>query len=372
MKKRLAIIGASYLQRPLVTKANEMGLETHVFAWREGEAVSDIASEFHPISIIEKYEILEICKNIRIDGVISIASDLAMNTVNFVAAKLNLTGNPLDINHKLTDKFEMRKCLFQNGIKCPKFELFNKPEFENKHDLKFPVIVKPTDRSGSRGVTKVDTSENVNNAIKYALNESIQNRVIVEEFIEGNEYSVEFLTFKKKHQNLVITEKETTGSPYFVEVGHHQPAYIDKMNENEVFKLIEKSLNALGLINGASHSEVLISDDVYVVEIAGRMGGDFIGSDLVLLSTGYDFLEETIKVSLGFEPKKFRNKLKIHSGVCYYTPQTEWVYNVIRNKEKRVKKSQLLINPKLKIKNSSDRFGYFIYQDIKKYKSKNN
>jgi len=369
VKKKLAIIGASYLQRPLVAKAKEMGLETHVFAWEKGNVVSDIATKFYPISITEKDEILKICKKLKIDGIVSIASDLAITTVNYIAVKLNLIGNPLDVNYRLTDKFEMRRCLLKNGIKCPKFELYNKPEFKNDNNLKFPVIIKPTDRSGSRGVTKVDNPEDVNDAIKYALNQSINKRVIVEEFIKGNEYSVETLSFKGMHQNLVITEKETTGPPNFVEASHHQPADIDKVTKHKIFEIVEDALNALNLVNGASHTEILISNDVFIVEIGGRMGGDFIGSNLVLLSTGYDFVKETIKVALGIKPTEFSNNLKKYAGIYYYTPKTTWVYDIIKNEGKKVVESKFLSEPKHRINNSADRFGYFIYQDNKKYKN---
>ena len=91
--KKLAIIGASYLQLPLILKAKDLGLETHVFAWAAGDVGEEAADHFYPISITEKDLILEECRKIGISGICSIASDLAVLTVNYVAENMGLTGN---------------------------------------------------------------------------------------------------------------------------------------------------------------------------------------------------------------------------------------------------------------------------------------
>jgi biotin carboxylase len=175
--KKLAIIGASYLQKPLVIKAKEMGIETHVFAWEEGNVVGDITDFYYPILITKKQKILEKCKEVKIDGITSIASDVAMPTVNYIAEKLNLVGNGIEATKNSTDKIEMRKTLSKAGVPCPTFNFFKEPVFENDHEFNFPVIVKPTDRSGARGVTKVETPDKVNNAIEKALDISFSKKV---------------------------------------------------------------------------------------------------------------------------------------------------------------------------------------------------
>jgi biotin carboxylase len=177
------------------------------------------------------------------------------------------------------------------------------------------------------------------------------------------------LSFKGKHHRLTITEKETTGAPFFVETAHHQPAEIDNWLKTKIFDLIENSLNALGMENGASHSEVLITkqSNIYVIEIGGRMGGDFIGSDLVVLSTGYDFLKEAIHVALNIEPTPFNINQNKHSGIYYLTPQTRWVENVLKNPDDNIVKYEYLGKAEKRVTNSSDRLAYFIYQNKEKY-----
>lgn len=334
--KKIAILGASYLQRPLVLKAKEMMLETHVFAWQEGNVVNDITDYYYDVSILNKERILEICKEINIDGIVSIASDIAMTTVNYVASNMNLVGNSIEATLISTDKFEMRKALSKNNIACPKFYFFSSTNFKYDASLTFPVIVKPTDRSGSRGVTKILKPENVNDAINKALNNSIGGRVIVEEFVEGREFSVEMISYKGKHFELAITDKIKTGAPFFVETEHHQPADVSKKLKTEIYEYIKKALTALCLKNGASHSEIIVTKqgEIRVVEIAGRMGGDFIGSDMVFLSTGYDYVRAVLEVSLGsFQQPNYEKFTNNFSGVQYILPKSGIIKEIHDNSE---------------------------------------
>ena len=117
--KKLAIIGASYLQEPLIEKAKSMGIETHVFAWAAGDVGEKSADYFYPISIVEKDEILKRCREIGIDGICTIASDLAVITVNYVANNMGLTANSIACTEKSTNKHLMRAAFEKNGVKDP-------------------------------------------------------------------------------------------------------------------------------------------------------------------------------------------------------------------------------------------------------------
>lgn len=332
MKEKLAIIGAGYLQKPLVEKANNLGIETHVFAWREGCVVDDIADFYYPISIINKEEILEVCAKVQIDGIVSIASDIAMPTVNFIADRLHLVGNSIEATEISTNKFKMRSALKKAGIKSPKFELFSDADFTGVEGFEFPLIVKPVDRSGSRGVTKVNSIDQVNQAIKKALSHSLNGQCIVEEFIMGQEYSVEGLSWKGQHQILAITEKGTTGPPFFVEQQHHQPALITEIQKKSIIRTVKSALTALSLEYGASHTEIFIAqnDEITIGEVAGRMGGDFIGSHLVELSTGYDYLKGVVDIALGrFGKIEKEINTPQYSGVYFITPKAGVITGII-------------------------------------------
>lgn len=304
MKKDLAIIGASYLQMPLIEKAKEMGYTTHVFAWECGDVGEKAADHFYPISIVEKEEILDQCRSIGICGICSIASDLAMLTVNYVAEKMGLCGNSIQATAKSTNKHLMRLAFEANGDPSPKSTLVDEGTDLNGLQLRYPVIVKPTDRSGSRGICKVTDADMLAGAVADAMAQGFERKALVEEFAEGQEYSVEFISYRGVHHFLQLTQKATTGAPHFIETGHLQPAPVDAATLERVKQVVAHALDTLELKNGASHSELKIAPDgtIRIIEIGGRMGGDCIGSDLVRYSTGYDFVKMVIQVACGQEP----------------------------------------------------------------------
>ena len=311
--KKIVIIGANNFQMPLIIKAKELGYETHVFAWAEGAVGAAFADYFYPISIVEKDEILAKCKEIKPDAVISVASDLATLTVNYLADKLGLVGNSLECTRLSTNKYEMRKAFLANGVSVPKFAEVagaSEEEIAKIKDFSMPIIVKPTDRSGSRSINKIENWEEVESgklkeAIKAATEVSFEKKAIIEEYIDGEEFSAESISYRGKHTLLAVTRKRTTGAPHFIETGHIQPAGINNNMLEKVQKEVFAGLNSLQITNGASHAEFKITPDgkVKIIEIGARMGGDCIGSDLVKISTGYDFLKMVIDVALGNAPE---------------------------------------------------------------------
>ncbi|MEI6555574.1 MAG: ATP-grasp domain-containing protein [Paludibacter sp.] len=367
--KKLAIIGASYLQLPLVLKAKEMGLETHCFAWEDGAVCKETADFFYPVSILEKEQILEICESIDIDGITSIASDAAVPTVNFVAGKMGLTGNSFADAAVCTDKYKMRRRFAEFNVSSPKFVISD--EGYSVENFCFPVIVKPTDRSGSRGVKKIENQGDLQVAVARAKSESFSHQAIIEEYISGQEVSVESISWEGKHYILAITDKVTTGAPYFVELEHHQPSQLSEEIQQKIKSETLKALNALNIRFGASHSEFKITDggDVFAIEVGARMGGDFIGSDLVQLSTSFDFVEAVVNVALGnFEEPQIHSKKC--SGVYFLCKETEHLLPVIEHPEKykEIIKAEITDTNLKNIECSADRSGYLIYQSEKRFR----
>lgn len=173
--KKLVIIGANDFQNQLILKAKSLGYETHVFAWEEGAVGKSTADYFYPISIVEKEEILDKCKQIKPDGVCSIASDLASITVNYVAENLGLPCNKMKYSAIQTNKYKMREAFMAAGLPCPKFVLADENFDESQvKDFKFPIIVKPTDRSGSRNIMKLESTDGLLKAIKEACETSLK------------------------------------------------------------------------------------------------------------------------------------------------------------------------------------------------------
>lgn len=364
--KKLAIIGASYLQEPLIEKAKSMGIETHVFAWKVDDIGEKTADYFYPISIIEKDEILEKCRKIKIDGICSIASDLAVVTVNYVASKMGLSGNSDDSTLKCTNKHVMRECFEKNGDPSPQSIMVHTAEDIKGTDLSYPVIVKPVDRSGSRGIMKLYSKEKLSEAINAAEKQGFIKNALVEEFACGQEYSVECLSYKGEHNFLAMTKKFTTGAPNFIETGHIEPAPVEMCILNRVKKTIFHALDSLGITNGASHSELKIDDEgnIKIIEIGARMGGDFIGSTLVRLTTGIDFVKGVIQVALGEKPDLKPKCAGNPACIRFIFSQTdiEVFHKLQREHSELIFESDVKNNISGCVTDSSTRFGYFIMQ----------
>ena len=369
--KKLAVIGASYLQLPLVKKAKEMGLEVHCFAWAEGAVCKDLADYFYPISIVEKEEILKVCQEVGIDGICTIASDVAAPTVAYVANKMNLVGNDYEAAVKANNKYQMREAFMKAGVPCPKYmmvtpeTLHSSEVIDGLREFQYPMITKPSDRSGSLGVTKIVMPSQFYPAVELAMAKSFKHQAMVEEFIEGREISVEFISYNGVHYPLQITDKITTEAPHFVELEHHQPSTLSEKMFTIIYDITKNALNALGLTNGASHAEYKITKEgrIAIMEIGGRMGGDFIGSDLVRLSTGYDFVKGVIDVALGefSEPTK---TLNMCSGVYFLCKETEHLKDTIKNWKDNSSfvEGEITDTELHEVTCSADRSGYVIYQ----------
>lgn len=375
--KKIAIIGASYLQLPLVKKAKEMGLDVHCFAWAEGAICKEHANFFYPISIVDKEKILKICQEVGIDGICAIASDVAAPTVAYVANQMGLVGNDYEASVRANNKFQMREAFMKAGVPCPKFimvtpETLYTPEvLDNLREFRYPMITKPSDRSGSLGVTKIMMPSEFYPAVELAMVKSFKHQAMVEEFIEGREISVEFISYNGVHYPLQITDKVTTEAPHFVELEHHQPSTLSEETFATIYDITKNALNALGLTNGASHAEYKITSEgrIAIMEIGGRMGGDFIGSDLVRLSTGYDFVKGVIDAALG-QFEELVKTLNKCSGVYFLCKKTEHLKPIIEHwKENPSFVEGAITDDELReVTCSADRSGYVIYQADTKIK----
>lgn len=363
--KKLAIIGASYLQMPLIEKAKSMGIETHVFAWAADDVGERAADHFYPISIVEKEQILEKCREIGIDGICSISSDLAMVTVNYVARQMDLIGNSAACTLRSTNKHQMRLAFEQNGDPSPKSLLVESVDDLRDVELRYPVIVKPTDRSGSRGITKLSDPAELEKAIVHAEEQGFEKKALVEEFAAGQEYSVEYISWQGEHHFLALTHKYTTGAPHFIETGHLQPAPVSEELLTRVKRVVSHALDSLGIRYGASHSELKIDEDgrIILIEIGGRMGGDFIGSDLVELSTGVDFVKAVIETALGTEPTlSFESSCAAAVRFVFSQGDIEVLNNIKREHPELLVREDVNTTFDHAVTDSSARFGYYLLQ----------
>ena len=360
---KIAILGASKPHLPLYLKAKELGLETYCIAWAEGAFCKDYADHFHDISIIDKEAIVDLCIREGIKGIVSNALEPAVPTMAYVAEKCGFNGISYSTALTATNKVKMRRCIEKHRA-CPQphFEILNESTYSIDT---FPVIIKPSDSSCSNGVSKVTCQEELDVAIRNAFSASNQHEVLVEEYIEGKEISVESISFHNKHYILTITDKETTGAPHFVETAHHQPSQLNLDLQKKIKTYTNNILNAIGISNGAAHSEFKIDADgnVYFIEVGARGGGDFISYQLVELSTGYDYIKGMIEVALNQFTEPNINEGK-KSGVYFLSKETSNIKSFIEENYKQPWMIDYHIEnkPLIELTKSQDRIGYFIYQ----------
>lgn len=292
---KLAIIGASSGQLPLCKKAKELGYETLCFAWDKGAVCKDVVDHFYPISIFEEEEILNICRQEQVVGVVTNASDVTAEIASFLTTSLNLHGIDYSVFQKIKDKFFVRNRT--RGI----FNLNKVTSFiyEGQSNIPFPCVVKPVTGNGKKGVSFARNMTEFGNAVEYALRE--KERILVEEYIEGIEISVESISYEGKHYVLQITDKISSGPPHFLELGHHEPSLLPEMVKDKIRNIVPKILAAIGIENSATHIELKVdkNGNVYLIEVNPRGGGGNISNCLVMLSTGYDYLKGMIEVATG-------------------------------------------------------------------------
>ncbi len=362
--KKLAIIGANEAILSLINKAKELGYETHVFSWQCGDPGEEAADYFYPISIDKKDEILEKCREIGICGICSITSDFASPTVSYVARGLGLPANPERTDLVARNKFEMRKAFLEyGGIYTPKFtEADLSFDLADVADFRFPVIVKPTDRWSSKGITRVDRAEDLKNAVSVAVNESFNNKAIIEEYMEGTEYSAECIVYRGDAKVLAFTKKTTTGNPHYIETGHEQPSDIPKDKQKEIIEIVKRALKALDITNGAAHAEfrVLADGNIGFMEIGARMGGDCIGTDLTPISTGMDFVRMVIDVACGNKPCFDVITKPCPVAIRFIISEDDIAeFNNIEP-DRIIKRSEFDTSFDSEVKDSSTRHGYYI------------
>lgn len=315
MRKKIMILGASILQLPAIEKARELGLETIAVDMNPkaiGFSVEGVQKEI--ISTIDVSAIVKKAKEYKIDGIMTLATDMPMVAVAAVAKEMNLIGISDDTAIKATNKVAMRTALKQAGVPIPQFyKVSDEEEYKKAVEcFDIPFIVKPADNSGSRGIFEVLDISNkklVKRAYEYSMKFSRSGEILVEEYMCGPEVSVETLAINGECYVIQITDKLTTGAPHYVEMGHSQPSILSEDIREEIAKVAKAANKAIGIENGPSHTEIIVTEKgPKVVELGARLGGDNITTHLVPLSTGIDMVECCIRIALGEKPdieKKF-------------------------------------------------------------------
>lgn len=365
------IVGASVLQLPAILKAKEMGLYLGVADYNPQAIGIQYADEFFNASTMDEEAVLSAALKFKPDGIMTLATDMPMRGVAKVSEKLGLHSISYDTAFKATDKFEMIKAFKAHDVASPWF--FTVDSLEElkalESQMSYPCIMKPTDNAGSHGVVLAHDFDELLQSYEYSRASARHGRVIIEEYLQGNEVSVEVMVVDGKVNVLQITDKLTTGAPHFVEMGHSQPSRHPLETQKAIKDLAAQACNAVGIDQGPAHVEMMVTErGPVMIELGARMGGDNITTALVPLSTGIDMVKATIDVALGNTPD-IEPKCQCGSAIHYLEAPEGVIASIIGVEEakqmphvKDVIMTKGVGDPSTPIHCSNDRIGSVIAQ----------
>ncbi len=365
------IIGASVLQLPAILKAKEMGLYVGVADYNPQAIGIQYADEFFNASTMDEDAVLSAALEFKPDGIMTLATDMPMRGVARVAERLGLPGISYATAVKATDKFEMIKAFKAQNVASPWF--FTVDSLEELKALNgrlgYPCIMKPTDNAGSHGVVLAKSFDDLLNEYEYSRENARCGKVIVEEYLKGDEVSVEVMVINGEVHILQITDKITTGAPHFVEMGHSQPSQHPVALQKAIKDMATKACQSVGINQGPAHVEMMVTKNGPVmIELGARMGGDNITTALVPLSTGIDMVKATIDVAMGNKPD-IEPKWDLAAAIRYIDGPQGIIHSIdgVDEAQKLESVQQVILtkavgDPSVPIHCSNDRIGSVIAQ----------
>lgn len=306
--KTILIIGGGLLQVPIIQTAKTMRLHTVVADMNPSSIGFQIADESIVMSTKDVEgmvrESKKFAQNSPIHGVITAGTDASM-TVAAVASALQLPGIRFVDAEAASNKVKMRQRLKEFGMPIPRFaavwSLLDAKEALDS--LTFPLVMKPADNMGARGVIKVNHKEDLPSAFRHAKRFCPTGELILEEYMEGPELSVDALAFQGQIRMTGIADRIIEREPYFIEVGHNMPSAMPKEILDEVERVMAGGMRALGIHLGAGKGDIKVTKEgVKIGEIAARLSGGFMSAFTYPLSTGVNLNRAALLISLGETP----------------------------------------------------------------------
>lgn len=322
------VLAAGLLQIDVIEKAKSMGYYVLAVDGNPKAPGFNVADKAICADIVNEEAMLKIARDEHVDGVIHPCSEVSMAVMGRINDELGLSGISREQAICATNKHLMRKAFEKGNAPSPKSILAQDAEdawnrLQNEFDT--DAILKPSRNSGSRGIAKVSRNMDKGDFIRAydeALSESRDHSVLIEQFIEGPEFSIEMIVWRGDIHVLTVTDKKTTGAPHFVELGHNQPSCFSDAEVETLKAAAVAGVRSLGVNNCACHAEAkLMNGKAYLMEVGARLGGDFISTELTHLSTGVDMVAAAIDVALGVEPDLSAKEEP--KGVCirYFCPK---------------------------------------------------
>lgn len=302
--KKLMIMGAGIYQVPLIKKAKEMGIHTIAVSIPGNYPGFAVADEVCHINTVDYEAVLKVAREKQVDGIVTAGTDVAVITIGRVCDELGLCGLSFEAARIASDKMLMKECYEECGVRTARFRkvYFTDDLEETIRDLEYPLIFKAVDSSGSRGITRVNTKEEIPGAVAAVKATTRKDYYIVEEFIIGEEFGAQAFVYGGKLQFVLPHGDYVFVGDTGVPVGHYAPYRLNDEVLRDVFDQTEKAIKAMKLDNCAINADFIMKDNkTYVLEIGGRSGATCL-AELVSIYYGFDYYEKIIQAALGEAP----------------------------------------------------------------------
>lgn len=322
MKKTILIFGAGLNQYLLVKAARDLGVTSVVLDPNPDAPGKVLADHFYVVAGNDYETTKRIALKHKVNGLATTQMEKPLRLMAKLAEEIGLPFHSPEAVERSLDKWLMKQAFLKYNVPCARGKLFHNNKEIRENDLRdfhYPLVLKPKDGTSSQGVFRIEKFEEIHKYIDITRRFSHNGEVIIEEFLEGPEYSIETITYKGQTTIVQYTEKFITPFPHTVEMGHLQPANLTPEEKEKIAKVVKDAIAAIGIDNSAAHTEIkLTPNGPKVVEIGARGGGDFISSYLTLASTGVSMDEAIIKVALGEEPD-LQHKTRMYSYIKYFS-----------------------------------------------------
>lgn len=307
MQKKLLLLGGSRYLIPAIETAHELGVYVITCDYLPDNYAHKLSDEYHNVSIIEKDKVLALAKDLKIDGIMSYATDPGVTTAAYVAEKLNLPGdNPYKSVSILQNKGRFRNFLREHHFNVPRDWLCKSWDELKDHldEIDYPVIVKPTDSAGSKGVNRVDYAQDLKKAVEYALKHSIKHECIIEQFIEKRGFSTDTDSFSV-NGNLVFFSLndqwfDDNAANIYTPAAYSWPSSMPVQYQKELQNEVQRLFKLLHMGTSIYNIETRIGKDgkAYIMEVSPRAGGNRL-AEMLRYACGQDLIRASVQGALG-------------------------------------------------------------------------
>lgn len=300
--KKILIIGAGFLQSFVIKRAKELGYKTITIDKNPNSIGFQYADEYEVVDIVDQDACLKFALSKNINGVITAATDYGVLSTSYIAEHMNLPGLDYEVAKVIKNKYLVRRSLFENNVDdvSQYYEIDNIKLLDKiSSSIKYPVMVKPCDGSGSKAAKRADSFNELVVACNEAIGASLIGKALIEDFIQGKEFGVESFVYNGKAYVLGVMGKYMTSPPNYAELGHSFPSQLDI--EEKVKEVAINAIKTLDINFGSVNMDVLVTNDkrVCIVDIGARMGGNLIGSHIIPYGTGVDYMGNLIRAAVG-------------------------------------------------------------------------